>query len=112
MKPIDTSCLFCRIAQGSEPAEKVWENNDFMAIKNKYPDSPLHLLVIPKWHIEKSETRQSPENFWKEFFEAVWMVVKQEGLDVSGYVIQNNGAGYNHFEHEHIHIKSGMPKAN
>ncbi len=44
----DQSCLFCKIVAGEESAEKVWENEEFIAIKNKFPMAPTHLLVMPK----------------------------------------------------------------
>jgi len=42
----------------------------------------------------------------------VWEVAALKGYDKTGYVLVNNGAGYNHLEHEHCHIMSGMPKPN
>jgi len=38
---------------------------------------------------------------------AVFQVVKHLGLDKTGYKLVNNGAGYNHFEHEHVHVLGG-----
>ncbi|NIT04443.1 hypothetical protein GTO10_06110, partial [Candidatus Saccharibacteria bacterium] len=38
---------------------------------------------------------------------AVWETIRHLGLDKSGYKLVNNGAGYNHFEHEHMHILGG-----
>ena len=104
-------CLFCQICLGLSPSVKVWEDENFIAIENKFPEAPVDILVIPKYHIEKSETRDMPEQFWQGFMSAVWKVVKEKGYDKTGYVLTNNGAGYNHFEHEHMHIMSGMPKS-
>lgn len=102
--------MFCNIVIDKAPSVKIWENENFLAIENKFPEAPIHILVIPKWHIEKSETRVITNNFWKELMTAVWEIVALKGLDKDGYVLQNNGAGYNHLEHEHMHIMSGMPK--
>lgn len=109
-KHLDTECIFCQIIEGKAPSVKVWENDDYLAIENKFPEAPVDILVMPKWHLEKSETRKTPEQFWNSFMAAVWEVVARKGFDASGYVLQNNGAGYNHLEHEHTHILSGMPK--
>ena len=46
-------------------------------------------------------------DFWGKIMGAVFEVVRQEGLDKSGYKLVNNGAGYNHFDHEHIHVLGG-----
>ena len=104
----DESCLFCKIVAGEEPSTKVWENQEFLCIKNKFPISPVHVLVIPKAHIRKQGVAgfQSGE-FWGKIMSAVFSVVHQLGLDKTGYKLVNNGAGYNHFEHEHIHVLGG-----
>jgi len=112
----DDNCLFCKIVEGEEPSVKVWENEEFLCIKNKYPVAPVHVLVIPKTHIEKKQmttdkdTEEIPYKmgeFWGKIMGAVFAVVSQLGLDKSGYKLVNNGAGYNHFEHEHMHILGG-----
>ncbi len=105
----DTNCLFCKIVAGEEPAEKVWENEGFLAFKNKYPDAPVHLLVIPKDHVSKKElaSRVTDDNFWSKIMAAVFDVIRLSGLDRTGYKLVNNGAGYNHFDHEHIHVLGG-----
>ncbi len=104
----DQSCLFCKITEGVEPSVKVWENDKFLCIKNKYPVAPVHLLVIPKDHKDKKEVASSNSGvFWGKIMEAVFAVVSEQGLDKTGYKLVNNGAGYNHFSHEHIHILGG-----
>jgi len=107
-KAFSDSCIFCKIAQGQIPSTKVWENDSFVAFEDIHPEAPIHIVIVPKWHIEKSETRQTPEHFWNEFMQAIWAVVVQQGLDQKGYRLINNGAGYNELEHEHMHILSGM----
>jgi len=113
------SCLFCEIAKGAEPATKVWENEGFICIKNKYPVAPVHLLVMPKEHVSKNVLVFAPlrqgyggaemtfSHLWDKIMGAVFEVIRKEGLDKSGYKLVNNGAGYNHFDHEHIHVLGG-----
>ena len=107
MKNID--CLFCKIALGEEPSERVWENDEFFAIKNKYPNAPVHLLVMPKDHVSKKDLTSgvTDDNFWSKIMAAVFDVIRLSGLDRTGYKLVNNGAGYNHFDHEHIHVLGG-----
>ena len=109
---VDNKCLFCRIVAGEEPCEKVLETEQFLVIKNKYPKSPIHVLVLDKQHREKKDTisgsfSKSPDNYWDKMFEAIFGTITKLGLDKSGYKLVNNGAGYNHFEHEHFHILGG-----
>ncbi|NBO17283.1 MAG: HIT domain-containing protein [Proteobacteria bacterium] len=106
----DNSCLFCKIVQGNEPKVLVMENENFMVIENKFPISPIHLLVLDKYHREKKDVisgKYSQEGYFEELFSIIYQIVVKYGLDKSGYKIVNNGAGYNHFEHEHFHILGG-----
>ena len=102
-------CLFCKIAAGEEKSERVWEDGEFVAIKNKFPLAPVHLLVMPKDHVSKEGhfIGSTAADFWSKMMGAVFSVIRQEGLDKKGYKLVSNGAGYNHFDHEHIHVLGG-----
>jgi len=105
----DPQCLFCKIAAGEVEGKPVWEDPDFVAIKNKFPVAPVHLLVMPKDHVSKEGhfIGSTPVDFWSKIMGAVFSVIAQEGLDKKGYKLVLNGAGYNHFDHEHIHVLGG-----
>ncbi len=106
----DNSCLFCKIVLGEESKVLVLENENFMVIQNKFPVSPVHLLVLDKFHREKRDVisgKYSSEGYFEKLFSIINEIVVKYGLDKSGYKIVNNGAGYNHFEHEHFHILGG-----
>ena len=47
-----SSCIFCRIAAHESPAEIEYEDEDVVAFKDIYPKAPIHLLIIPRRHIE------------------------------------------------------------
>jgi len=47
----DPNCIFCKIAQGQIPAQKVYEDEELLAFKDIHPKAPLHLLIIPRAHI-------------------------------------------------------------
>ena len=113
----DNKCLFCKIVAGEEPSQKVFETDDFLVIRNKYPAAPVHVLVLDKKHREKKDTisgvfSKSPNNYWDKMFSAISGTITKLGLNKigsgnSGYKLVDNGAGYNHFEHEHFHILGG-----
>ena len=44
-------CLFCKIASGAIPAEKVKESEDWVAFRDINPQAPTHVLIIPRRHI-------------------------------------------------------------
>ena len=46
-----SDCLFCKIAAGVLPCNKVYEDDDFLAFHDLHPKAPTHVLVIPKFHL-------------------------------------------------------------
>jgi histidine triad (HIT) family protein len=101
-------CLFCKIVKEEEQAEKVFENDDFIVIKNKFPIAPIHLLLIPKIHISKQDSLLGLDfDVWESFFRTQKLVVEE--LKISpNYQLLVNAPGYAHFDHEHMHIISGL----
>src|SRR5437763_15788164 len=47
----DPNCIFCKIARGEIPAEKIHDDADVLAFHDIRPQAPVHFLVIPKLHI-------------------------------------------------------------
>ncbi len=45
-------CIFCRIVKKEIPADIIYEDDEVMAIKDVHPMAPVHVLIIPKKHIE------------------------------------------------------------
>jgi len=105
MEGYDEKCLLCNIVRGREPSKKVLETDNFLVIYNKYPVAPIHLLVLDKSHNEKKQTINGEiAGYWDKLIHAASLAIKKLNLDKTGYKLENNGAGYNHFEHEHLHI--------
>lgn len=44
-------CLFCKIAAGTVPSRKVYEDDELLAFHDIHPGAPVHFLMIPKAHI-------------------------------------------------------------
>ena len=47
-------CLFCNIIAGDIPSTKVYEDETVYAFRDINPQTPVHILVIPKTHIESA----------------------------------------------------------
>ena len=103
------NCIFCKIANKEAPAKIVYENEAFIAFENLHPAAPVHVLVIPKAHVDKVDAMENADKsaFWSELMTAVYAVIKEMGLDTTGYRLVNNGAGFHGVDHEHIHILGG-----
>jgi len=100
-------CIFCKIVEGEIPSNKVLENDDFLAFHDINPSAPIHVLVIPKEHIEcfqdiSAELMAKVTPFIQE-------IAKKLGLDKSGYrLVTNNGSdGGQEVFHLHFHILGG-----
>ena len=54
-------CVFCKIAGGEIPSNKVYEDDTVVAFHDLDPQAPVHVLLIPKAHIP-SVMEITPEN--------------------------------------------------
>lgn len=45
-------CIFCKIVDGSIPSKKVYEDEHIVVFHDLHPKAPVHVLVVPKVHIE------------------------------------------------------------
>ena len=102
---MSAQCLFCRIANG-EVGELIYEDARSVAFADINPQAPVHILVIPKVHIE-SLTAVEDENLIGHLMLVVKKLAQERGL--SGYrVVINTGddAGQT-VRHLHIHLLGG-----
>ena len=109
-------CLFCRIVAKEIPAKVVLETDKVLAFRDINPQAPVHILVIPKTHIENTmalKTEHSPVLF--DIFRSAQEIARQEGVDKSGFRLNfNNGPDAGQaVSHLHLHIlgkrKLGWP---
>ena len=49
---MEENCIFCKIIKGEIPSNKVYEDEEILAFKDINPAAPIHILIIPKTHIE------------------------------------------------------------
>ncbi|MGQ9511576.1 MAG: histidine triad nucleotide-binding protein [Thermaceae bacterium] len=100
-------CVFCRIVRGELPARFVYQDEEFVAFHDIRPRAPVHVLVVPREHIEKlSDYPDSEEGERKlgALFRRVNRVAKALGL--SGYKVQVHVGekGGQEVFHVHVHV--------
>jgi len=100
------NCLFCKIAHGLIPSEKVYEDDHTYAFLDINPKSEHHALVIPKKHYENmfDVTDKEAAHVMQAIKNIVDMYGKEYGItDLN--VLNNSGkaAGQEVF-HLHFHI--------
>lgn len=102
-------CTFCKISAGEIPSQKVYEDNRMMVFKDIQPQAPVHLLAVPKTHIESVE-EITPENSMvvAHIFTVIARISKEQGLGEGYRVVTNCGEhGQQTVPHLHFHIIGG-----
>lgn len=103
-------CIFCAIINGDIPSTKVYEDDKCLAFRDINPQAPVHIIVIPKKHIESlNDVNAENIDFVSHIFEVVPVIAKQENIADDGYrLISNCGenAGQT-VKHLHFHILAG-----
>ena len=104
-----SDCIFCRIAAGEIPSQKVFEDEHVFAFRDIQPQAPHHILIVPKQHVAKLADVCDSSLLGKLVSTAA-RIARDEGLE-SGYrVVINNGesAGQSVW-HLHVHLLAGRP---
>lgn len=102
-------CLFCKIVKGEIPSEIVYEDDKVLAFKDVSPQAPVHILVIPKDHIESADDIDSNNSHLIAYiFEKIKEIANDLGLE-KGYRIVNNCKedGGQTVDHIHFHLLGG-----
>lgn len=103
------NCLFCKIVKGDIPSDKVFETDEVLAFRDINPQAPVHILVIPKNHID-GVGAITPENSRAAAacMEAAAEIARREKLTGGFRVISNCGADAGQtVPHLHFHILAG-----
>jgi histidine triad (HIT) family protein len=103
-------CIFCRIARGEIPSQKVDETAHVVAFRDIQPQAPTHVLLISREHIAPSAAELTTEHgaVLGELFELAARVAKREGLEGGWRLVTNVGpdAGQT-VPHLHFHLLGG-----
>ncbi|MBD3346978.1 MAG: HIT domain-containing protein [Chitinivibrionales bacterium] len=103
-------CIFCKIAKGEIPSEKVYDDEHSVIFKDLNPKAPVHLLAIPKEHYAGVHEIPSDKiDTMGTLYATIGKVVKQENLTENGYrLVINSGKDSGQLvPHIHVHILSG-----
>lgn len=101
-----SDCIFCKIINGDFNTEFVYENEHAVVFRDINPKADIHLLVVPRLHVE-SLNELNDEKLLGKLMMTVKEVTKK--LNIKSYrTVINTGrdAGQEVF-HLHIHILSG-----
>ena len=107
-------CLFCRIVDGEVPADVVAEGEGWIAFRDIDPQAPVHVLIIPKRHVESVAALDAGDaEAAGGLLLAAAQAARELELDDDGYrLVTNHGekAGQSVF-HLHLHLLGGRRMA-
>ena len=103
-------CLFCRIAAGEVPADRLHEDDLVVAFRDIAPRAPTHILLIPRRHIASAaELAEADGPMLGRLFAVAAEQARTAGIAEDGYrLVSNVGRwGGQTVEHFHFHLMGG-----
>lgn len=101
-------CLFCKIVAGKIPSQKVFEDADLLAFKDINPLAPVHILVIPKKHIESLFTAESHDaQLLGKLVLRAKTIAQELSKDGFRLIVNTNKIGGQEVPHLHLHVLGG-----
>lgn len=103
-------CLFCKIINKEIPADVVFEDDQILAIKDIAPAAPVHVLLIPKIHIDSlNEIGTEHLQLMGRIQLAASQLASELGIAEQGYRLVNNCGswGGQAIFHLHYHLLGG-----
>lgn len=106
-------CIFCQMVSGKIPTDKIYEDEQIFVIKDIHPKAKVHLLVIPKTHINSlAEVKEQHSPLLGYMMTSLNNFAKEQGLSGFRTVINTGASGGQEIFHLHIHLLGGggLPK--
>lgn len=102
-------CIFCKIIKGESPAKFVYQDEQIVAFKSIDPAAPVHILIIPKKHIEKLQDMSDNESdLLGKLILTAKKIAIQEKINQGFKIIINCGReGGQEVFHLHVHLLGG-----
>jgi diadenosine tetraphosphate (Ap4A) HIT family hydrolase len=107
----DDDNIFAKILRGEIPCDKVHETEHALAFRDINPQTPVHVLVIPKGRYVSMDdfSANAPDAELADFNRAVGTVARMMGVVENGYrILSNHGRdGHQEVPHFHMHVFGG-----
>lgn len=104
-----SECIFCKIVKGEIPSKKAYEDDRVLAFYDINPVAPVHILVIPKEHIESlAQVKNEQLELIGYLHGVISRIAKDLNLDQGYRVVNNCGKdGGQEVDHLHFHLLGG-----
>lgn len=103
-------CIFCKIAQGEIPSQKVYEDDLVVAFNDINPEAPVHILIVPKKHISSIASIDNDDlHIISHIYKVARDLAIKNGISEKGFRIVNNCGedGGQTVMHLHFHMLGG-----
>ncbi len=106
-------CLFCKIASGRIPTERLHEEADLMAFRDIHPQARTHILLIPKTHYGSVLDLPPGSTVMGRLIGAACALARKGGLAEKGFrlVVNTGSDGGQTVPHLHLHLLGGQSMA-
>lgn len=100
-----TNCIFCKIVDKEIPAAFLYEDELVVAFFDKKPIAPVHILIIPKAHIESiADLSDKDEKIAGRMIIVAKNLAEKEGISENGYKLLFRVREYGGQEVAHLHL--------
>jgi histidine triad (HIT) family protein len=101
-------CVFCKIVRKEIPSQVVYEDGQVLAFSDIHPAAPVHVLIIPKTHVESVADIPPGDPMVSQLTERAVKIAGQLNLQ-EGYrlVINQGDNGGQTVYHLHLHLLGG-----
>ncbi len=96
------NCVFCKIASGEIPSEKIFESDNFIVVKDINPKVEGHSLIVSRKHYDNF--MEMPQELYGEILMVAKSAVKKLGIMDFNLVVNNGRNAGQIIPHFHLHI--------
>ena len=103
---VSKECIFCKIVKGEIKSKLIAENDNVIVLNDINPVAKVHILIVPKKHIESVSTVSADDggDLVEMFMAAIEIANKNK---LSAYRLSFNAGRYQHIGHLHMHLLAG-----
>jgi histidine triad (HIT) family protein len=105
-------CIFCKIARGEIPVNKIFEDDEILAFHDAAPQAPVHFLMIPRKHFRNiMEIPPEDKALLGRLLDKAQELAVKLGCGEKGarFVINCKSDGGQTVDHLHVHVLGGRP---
>ncbi len=104
-------CIFCNIAAGQIKSDVVFEDQHVVAFRDIHPQAPIHILIVPKQHIERvAQLTDETMPVVMDIHRAAQKIAEEMNVLEKGFrLITNSGPDAGQMvQHLHYHFLAGQ----